>query len=138
MSTESPETTAPGIDRLNYFLSLVAIGFTASAAVVLFGPGSSITKIVGLILTVAGFVLDVMRLRNIGVSQWFAMLRLLPFVNLLLSIGLLSAQPNWAESQRLDPSGRTIASFLAILYITIFILFNLAGATQAISYPFWS
>ena len=128
----------PGIDRLNYFLSLIAIGFAATASVVLFGPGSSITKVIGLILTVLGFILDVMRLRNIGVSQWFAMLRLLPFVNLLLSIGLLSAQAGWAQTQRLDRSGRTIASFLVILYLTIFVLFNLAGAAQVISYPFWS
>ena len=128
----------PGIDRLNYFLSLIAIGFAATASVVLFGPGSSITKVIGLILTVIGFILDVMRLRNIGVSQWFAMLRLLPFVNLLLSIGLLSAQAGWAQTQRLDRSGRTIASFLVILYLTIFVLFNLAGAAQVISYPCWS
>jgi len=127
----------PGIDRLNYFLSLIAVGFAASASVVLFGPGSSITKVVGLILTIVGFVLDVLRLRNIGVSQWFAMLRLLPFVNLLLAIGLLSAQPGWAVTQRLDRSGRTIASFLLVLYLTIFILFNLAGAAQVITYPFW-
>ena len=128
----------PGIDRLNYFLSLIAIGFAATASVVLFGPGSSITKVIGLILTVIGFILDVMRLRNIGVSQWFAMLRLLPFVNLLLSIGLLSAQAGWAQTQRLDRSGRTIASFLVLMYVTMFLLFSLAGAAQIVPFPFWS
>ena len=138
MSADPSETAMPGIDRLNYFLSLIAIGFAATASVVLFGPGSSITKVIGLILTVLGFILDVMRLRNIGVSQWFAMLRLLPFVNLLLSIGLLSAQAGWAQTQRLDRSGRTIASFLVLMYVTMFLLFSLAGAAQIVSFPFWS
>ena len=114
MSTDVSETERPGIDRLNYFLSTIAVGFSATAAIVLFGPGSTITKVVSLILTVVGFVLDVMRLRNIGVSQWFAMLRLLPFVNLLYSIGLLKRPgrmgPNPASGSK-RPDYRKLSSF---------------------------
>jgi uncharacterized membrane protein YhaH (DUF805 family) len=137
MSIDSSETERPGIDRLNYFLSTIAVGITATASIVLFGPGSALTKVISLILTVVGFILDVMRLRNIGVSQWFAMLRLVPFVNLLYSIGLLSAQAGWAETQRLDRSGRTIASFLVLMYMIMFLLFSIAGTSKLLSLPFW-
>ena len=137
MSTDFSETAMPGIDRLNYFLSIIAVAFAATATVVLFGPGSTIAKVVAFILTVVGFVLDVMRLRNIGVSQWFAMLRLVPFVNLPYTIGLLSAQSGWEDTRRLDRSGRTIASFLVLLYVTMFVLFSIAGTARLLSLPFW-
>jgi uncharacterized membrane protein YhaH (DUF805 family) len=137
MSTDLSESERPGIDRLNYFLSMVAVGFTASAAMLFFGPGSSLAKVVGLILTVIGFLLDVMRLRNIGVSQWFAMLRFVPFFNLVYSIVLVSAQAGWAETRCFDRSGRTIASFLVLLYLTMFILFSIAGTAKLLSLPFW-
>ena len=137
MSTDLSETERPGIDRLNYFLSLIAVGFAATAAVVLFGPGSKMFKMITLVLAVVNFVLDVNRLKNIGVSRWFAMLRLVPFVNLFYSIGLLSAQAGWAETQRLDRSGRTIASFLVLMYIIMFLLFSISGTTKLLSLPFW-
>jgi len=137
MSADVSDTERPGIDRLNYFLSTIAVGFATSAAMLLFGSGSGVARTVALIMTAVGFVLDVMRLRNIGVSQWFVMVRFLPFVNLTYWIGLLSAQGGWAGTQRLDKSGRTIASFLVIFYIAIFLIFSLAGRSQPLLFPFW-
>jgi len=137
MSADVSDTERPGIDRLNYFLSTIAVGFATSAAMMLFGSGSGVARTVALIMTAVGFVLDVMRLRNIGVSQWFVMVRFLPFVNLIYWIGLLSAQGGWAGTQRLDKSGRTIASFLVIFYIAIFLIFSLAGRSQPLLFPFW-
>lgn len=98
----------PGIDRQQYFLGKIGMIVAAVFVVVVFGPGSPVMRVLGLLLMVASVVLDVMRLRNIGVSQWFAFLRFLPFGNIILDIGLQSAQTGWVETRRLDDTGKKI------------------------------
>jgi hypothetical protein len=67
-------------------------------------------------------VLDVLRLQNMGVSQWFAFIRFLPFGNLVLDIGLQSAQTGWAETRQLDGTGKRILVFnLVLLGIMMFL-----------------
>src|ERR1041384_6014652 len=112
MSESFLDSNHPGVGRLNFFLGKVGLLASAIASVMLFGAGSPMVRIVGLAIMIASFVLDVMRLQNIGVSPWFAMLRFIPYVNILYSIGLLSDQAGWVETRRLDSSGTKIAVFL--------------------------
>src|SRR3954454_1789308 len=112
----------PGVGRLNYFLGKIAIVASVVFVVTVFGPGSGVTRVFGLLVSIASFVLDVMRLRNIGVSQWFAMLRFIPYVNLIFMIGLISAQGGWTETRRLDRSGKTIAAFIFALAALMFFM----------------
>ena len=113
----------PGLGRLNFFLANVGLGVVMAIAVTWLGPGSSLLWLVGLILSFAGFALDVMRLRNIGVSQWFAMLRFVPYVSLIYTILLQSAQAGWIETRSLDNTGRTLLIVqLALLVLMIFML----------------
>lgn len=66
-----------------------------------------------------------MRLRNIGVSQWFVFLRFVPYVGLLLSIGLQSAQTGWADTKRLDRAGWAIvATHAAIIGVIIYLIYR--------------
>jgi len=123
MSDSDLDENYPGVGRLHFFLGKVGLIAASIASVIWFGPDSSITRIVGLAILVASFVLDVMRLRNIGVSQWFAMLRFIPYVNLLYMIGLQSAQAGWIETRRLDRTGITLALFQLGLVILMFLLF---------------
>jgi uncharacterized membrane protein YhaH (DUF805 family) len=117
----------PGVGRLKFFLGKVGLVAATMISVVYFGPGSSVTRVIALVVSIAGFVLDVMRLRNIGVSQWFAMLRFVPYVNLLYTIGLLSAQAGWIETRRLDRNGKTIAIFLiAMTALMLFMLLTVS------------
>ncbi len=123
MSDETLEHIYPGIGRLNYFLAQVGMGVAMAVLVINLGPESPVVRLAGLGLMIAGFVLDVMRLRNIGVSQWFAMLRLVPYAGSLLTIGLQCAQTGWIESRRLDRAGMIIfgvyAAFFAFLIFVI-------------------
>ena len=112
----------PGIGRLNFFVAKVGITVALVVAVSLLGPGNSLLAPIGLVLSIASFVLDVMRLRNIGVSQWFAFLRFAPYVNLLYMIFLQSAQPGWSSTRRLDNTGKTLIVFQAALLVVIMIL----------------
>lgn len=124
MSDETLDHVYPGIGRLNYFLARVGLAVAMVGLVIYFGPGSSVVKVAGLVVMVAGFVLDVMRLRNIGVSQWFAMLRLVPYAGTLLAIGMQSAQTGWIESRRLDRAGFVIVGVhLALIAFFIYMLF---------------
>lgn len=105
----------PGIGRLHYFLAQIGMIAVAIFVVTTFGPESTAVSIMTVALLVGSFVLDVMRLRNIGVSQWFAFLRYLPFGRLLLGFGLLSAQTGWVETKRFDRAGVSILIVEAML-----------------------
>src|SRR5687768_5297821 len=84
------------------------------ATLIKFGPESTVVQAAGFVVMMAGFVLDVLRLRNIGVSRWFAMLRL-AYVSSILEIWMLSAQAGWIEDRRFDRAGRTILTINAVL-----------------------
>lgn len=114
----------PGIDRLQYFLWHVGMMVAVTILVTVLGPDNPAMRFVGLAVMIASLVLDVLRLRNIGVSQWFAFIRFLPFGSWVLSIGLQCAQPGWAETRRLDNNGRTILIFeLVLIGVFIFMIF---------------
>lgn len=112
-----------GLGRLNFFLGKISIGVVMAVAVTWLGPGSSVLWWVGLALSFVSFALDVMRLRSIGVSQWFAVLRFVPYVNLVYMILLQSAQTGWIESRSLDQVGKTLLVFqLALLGLLLLML----------------
>ena len=121
MSMDASDGRYPGIDRTQYFLSRLGMIAVAIAAVFLFGPDSQVVRILSLVLLIVSLALDVLRLQNIGLTMWLALIRFLPFGNLILDIGLQSAQPGWAESRRLDDTGKRIlivnVVFLAILLL---------------------
>ena len=119
---EAPVNGYPGIDRQQYFFGKIGMIVVAIVAVIVFGPGSPIVGILGIVLTIASLVLDVQRLKNIGVSMWFALIRFLPFGNLVLDIGLQSAQTGWAETRQLDQTGKRILIFNLVLLAILLLL----------------
>jgi uncharacterized membrane protein YhaH (DUF805 family) len=119
----------PGIDRLQYFLGKAGMIAAVVFTVTVFGPESPVMKVVSLAVMVGGVVLDVMRLRNIGVSQWLVFLRFLPFGGLILDFGLVTAQTGWAKERQLDRAGKTILIFcLVLLAMMLFMWFRVGMA----------
>ena len=119
------ENEYPGIGRLHYFLAQVgiiaAVVFVANA----FGPESRVMSVTTLAAMVAGLVLDVMRLRNMGVSQWLVFGRFLPFGKLLLWIAMTTAQPGWNETRTLDRAGKSILITELFLFgVMMFMIFR--------------
>lgn len=115
----------PGIGRLHYFLAHVAMIIAVVFVVMVFGPESRVLSVLTLLLMVAGFVLDVMRLKNIGLSSWLAFLRYVPFGKTILGFGLMCAQTGWAESRRLDSAGRIILLIeLVMLGLILYLAFR--------------
>src|SRR6185436_2511781 len=104
----------PGIDRLQYFLGKAGMISAVVFTVTVFGPESPVMKVVSLVVMVACVVLDVMRLRNIGFSQWLIFMRFLPFGGLILDLGLVTAQPGWAKERQLDRAGKTVLIFCLV------------------------
>ena len=129
MADEVLENEYPGIGRLHYFLAQVGMIAAVIFVVTVFGPESGVMKIMALVLMVASVIFDVMRLRNIGVSQWFAFLRYLPFGETLLGFGLLCAQTGWIETRRLDSAGKSILFTELILLALMLFLFFQSGIT---------
>ena len=114
----------PGIGRLNYFLANVAMGAVVAFVAIVFTPGSRVMTITMLVVMIASMMLDVMRLRNMGVSQWFAFLRILPFGKMLLTTALTCAQTGWIETRRLDSPGKSILLVeLLFLALIIFLVY---------------
>jgi hypothetical protein len=108
MSKSELDHVYPGVDRLQYFLAKVCTILAVVFVVAIFGPHSPVMRAVGLLLMVGSVILDVMRLRNIGISQWYAFVRFLPFGNSVLDICLQSAQTGWVETRQLDRDGKRI------------------------------
>ena len=129
MNDSGFEHEYPGIGRLHYFLAQIGMVAAVMFVITVFGPDSRVMSITGLVLMVASFVLDVMRLQNIGVSQWFAFLRYVPFGNTLLGFGLLCAQTGWIETRRLDSAGKSILFTELVLLALILLLVFRSGIT---------
>jgi len=127
MRDDTFESVHPGIGRLYYFLARVMLILAIVFSVAFFGPDSAAFIIISLGAMVAGIVLDVMRLRNIGVSRWFVFLRYIPLVSLLFWIGLQSAQTGWSETRRLDRAGWAILGVHAALFAVIIFLSRTTG-----------
>ena len=84
---------------------------------------------IGLVLSYVSFALDVARLRNVGLSQWWSVLRFIPYANLVYMIFLQSAPAGWAATRRLDRTGKTLMIFqLALVALMIFMLTKLRVA----------
>ena len=124
----------PGIDRQQYFLGKIGMIAVAIFVVIVFGPSSPLIRFMGLFMLVATVVLDVLRLQNMGVSQWFAFIRFLPFGNLVLDIGLQSAQTGWAETKRLDDTGKRI---LIVNLVLLGIMMFLAWRSRMMFMPLY-
>ena len=127
MADEVLEHEYPGIGRLHYFLAQIGMIAAIIFVVTVFGPESRALQITGLVVMIASFIFDVMRLQNIGVSQWFAFLRYVPFGKTLLGAGLLCAQTGWVETKQLDSSGRSILFVEIVLMVLILFLSFRAG-----------
>jgi hypothetical protein len=124
----------PGIDRQQYFLGKIGMIAVAIFVVIVFGPSSPLIRVMGLLMLVATVVLDVLRLQNMGVSQWFAFIRFLPFGNLVLDIGLQSAQTGWVETKQLDDTGKRI---LMVNLVLLGIMMFLAWRAKVMFMPFY-
>jgi hypothetical protein len=123
MSDETLESGYPGVGRLYYFLGRVMLIVVTIFSAVYFGPGSNVFKVVTLATMIAGAVLDVMRLKNIGVTTWLLFIKYLPYGALALSIGLQTAQTGWVETKRLDRAGWAIlGTHAAIIGLIIYLI----------------
>jgi len=125
----------PGVDRWQYFMSKFAMILALIFVARVFGPESPAMRILTLLMMFGSIALDVLRLKNIGVSQWYAFIRFLPFGNTILDICLQSAQPGWAETRKLDTTGKRIL-FTELAFIVMIII--LAWRVRIFdSLPFW-
>jgi hypothetical protein len=124
-----------GVDRWQYFMAKMAMIFAVMIVFKVFGPSSPMMKILTLLMMFGSIALDVLRLKNIGVSQWYAFVRFLPFGNTILDICLQSAQPGWAETRTLDSTGKRILFTEIAFIVMIVILAWRARVFEAL--PFW-
>ena len=124
---EVSESEYPGIGRLNYFLSQVAMIALVVFVVTVFGPESRVLSVTALVVMVASVVVDVLRLRNMGVSQWLVFLRFLPFGKTLMWIALTSAQTGWNETRTLDSAGKSILFVEVLLFLMMIFLAMRSG-----------
>ena len=136
MSESGVDHIYPGVDRWQYFISKVGMIFALILVARVFGPHSPAMRILGLLLMFGSIALDVLRLKNIGVSQWYAFIRFLPFGNTILDICLQSAQTGWAETRTLDSTGRRI--FISELAFIAMILILAWRTGMFASIPFWA
>ena len=118
-----------GTKRLHFFLGKVGLFALWTAGIVFLGPESPWLRAIGLVLSYVSFWLEVMRLRNAGLSRWWTVLRFVPYANVLYLIFLQSAPANWAMSRRFDRTGKTLLIFqLALLALIILMILKTRAA----------
>jgi hypothetical protein len=120
-SQPSPQMNSsgyPGIGRLAY-ICVQAI-LSASA----YNPTEPSWLIP--ILDLANIVLVALRLQNIGVSIWFAVISIIPFINILLMLSCAVLPPGYRYHRRIDRIGGVLIAALAAL-VTILIALAIFG-----------
>jgi uncharacterized membrane protein YhaH (DUF805 family) len=124
----------PGLTRQRYFVGKIVMIFAVIFTMMMVGPGSPVMRFLGLAVLTATVVMDVLRLQNMGASQWWAFIRFLPFGNLVLDIGLQSAQTGWAETRRLDATGKRILITELVFLGLMLLLASRAGMSMPYLY----
>ena len=122
MSESWIEERRPGVGRLDYFFGKVGLGVAMVFAASNLDPEGWPLKLIGMVLSYASFALEVGRLQRIGLSRWWAVLRFVPYVNLLYLIFLQSAPARWAASRRMDRAGKTLLVFQLALLVVIMVM----------------
>ena len=85
-----------GIRRLPYLVGWLALCFLLALA------GSWHAGILALVCLVATLILTCYRLQNIGMSQWWALLWLVPIANYFVLVRCLMIPEGFANSRKLD------------------------------------
>lgn len=127
----------PGFGRLLYFVLTILLGFVAGAAPALVAPfakGYESFLIALPILTLLLMIwLGVKRLINLGMSGWWYLGNLVPFLNLWVSYRMTVCPPGYAFHRKLDGIGILLAIFywlilLAAIAGTVAIVLVLMGS----------
>ena len=131
MSDETLESGYPGVGRLYYFLGRVMLVIVTVFSAVYFGPGSRVFQVATIATMIAGAILDVERLKNMGVTRWLLFVKYLPYGALALSVGLQTAQTGWIETKRLDRAGWAIlGTHAAIIALIVYLINRNQGAVS--------
>jgi len=116
-----------GIGRLAYFLGLFGAMIVWVAVGLLTTGQTSVLPLVNNIgAAVVALLLLTYRLRNIGMSDWWAFLTFVPIANIWLGFMALTAPKGYVETRRLDRAGRVLTYVLLALFGIGWVLFILA------------
>ena len=118
-----------GIGRLAYVGCLVALGLIQallSAAT----PTVEGYSALAFVFAVLQFVPVVFRLKNIGMTGWWAILMLVPLANLVIGGYCLACPEGYQDSKELDTAGRVIvAVIVGLLVLAVLVLLAVLAAT---------
>ncbi|MGJ8677344.1 MAG: GYF domain-containing protein [Akkermansiaceae bacterium] len=115
-----------GIGRLNYFLTSIGIIVALLIAIALLVPLlKSVAPEILIIGGVIGYILLIFvyfrlagaRLKNTGMSGWFALMLMIPLVNIYFSWRCIAAPEAYSLTKKLDTAGIIITSLYVLLFI---------------------
>ena len=99
-----------GIGRPSYVIIIVCLLANPPFLTEILANAGYTGRTGGLLLLLALFA-SALRLKNIGSSQWWCLLVLVPFANLGLIAGCLALQEGYAETKRMDKPGKILLWF---------------------------
>ena len=116
----------PGVDRLQYFFLTLGIGIVSASTNAITGdPNSTLATVVSVIALFGMIIVNLLRLANIGMSQWWVLLMFVPLANVWLSFRCQTAQKGWIETRRLDGTGVKIAVVYCLVLVGLVVAFGL-------------
>ena len=114
-----------GIGRLAYFgysilNSIVSNLLVLALGAVLPPEAVAVALIVPVLSFVAGIVIAVLRLKNMGYSGWWVLGLIVPILNLIVAVKLIAAPEGYAVNKTLDTPGKVIVGLMLGLIVLVF------------------
>ena len=114
-----------GIGRLAYFgysilNSIVSNLLVLALGAVLPPEAVAVALIVPALSFVAGIVIVVLRLKNMGYSGWWVLGLIVPILNLIVAVKLIAAPEGYAVNKTLDTPGKVIVGVMLGLIVLVF------------------
>lgn len=114
-----------GIGRLAYFgysilNSIVSNLLVLALGAVLPPEAVAVALIVPVLSFVAGIVIAVLRLKNMGYSGWWVLGLIVPILNLIVAVKLIAAPEGYSVHKTLDTPGKIIVGVMLGLIVLVF------------------
>ncbi len=121
-----------GIGRLAYFgysflNSLLSNVLTIAVVAALPAEAAPVAFIIPALSFVAGIVVVVLRLKNLGYNGWWVLGLIVPILNLVVAIRLVAAPEGYAVHKTLDTPGKVIVGLVIGAFLLVMAIFVLAA-----------
>ncbi len=111
-----------GINRLQYLGIIFVLGLVFGIAIAAVGNAEPALAGIQVLYFVLLIVVVYYRLQNIGMSGWWLLGFIVPFLNLYVALSCLICQRGYRAAKKLDTAGRVLAYLILGSFLLVFLI----------------